>query len=860
MRGDSSDAKKASSELRRQMNSDINAIEGDFDRFDSASKKSSEAFSSFAGNLASTAVSALSSALIAGGKAILDYSARMEQTKIAFTSLIGNSQKATKHLEDLKRFAIDTPFEFEGLATASQRLQGANVELEKVIPLMTSIGNIVSATGATTEDRLNGITTAIAQMIGKTKVSAEEMEQLSERGVQGWAILSEATGKTQAELRKLSEQGKLSADVMVAALQKIGREKFGDAMEKQSKTFNGAISSIKDILMQTAEKAFAPWYKEISQFTAKLAADLAKQTPQAKSISEKFGESLGESFAKGWSKHANWENLLAFMFKAPFQKEAFDFGVGFGKGLAKTPQNVAPKVYNYARPDSPGMNTDLVPINPIVDAEKERKEREKAIKDYLADLGQFNQTKLKIETEAYERGQKLAEDDFESKKLTQEQFQAISLKQLENYEAAARKLINEGFAIAKQGKKGIDLAQVEAEYGMQIKKLDDLVFDTKASLEKKITETVKKQTEERTKNSEEEVNRQIELLKKAGATAEADLQDRFKRELLIESQYLRQSAWLKVQNLEREKALLLTLEQTPEIQQKIKLLDEDINQQRLENYDQVLKAIQLENAELEKTVGTLKALDAAKEKSAHDGDAQVGDGADPAGADPGWLTTMLEGFGLGIESMTAPIEMMNTLGGMLAGTFNQISDAVGNAVRSFVLFGNSGGSFRKFVAEMLSAIASAAAVQALWEMAQWAAMTALFIFSGNPAYALAAGAHLTAAIIYGSIAGVAALAGRAMAGDSFKKETSGAYGSAGQSSPGNRSTPENDDAKVIELSRNTPSSGYSENRGQSVRDMLSSKHQVTIKLDKGLIAEEIEEDVRGNGRIRRVFIEVAEGV
>ena len=253
-------------------------------------------------NLASNAVGFLTDKLVQGGKAVLDYSERMEQTNIGFETLMGGISQATAHIKELQKFATDTPFEFESLAKMSQRLQSVNVKAKDVIPLMRDIGNVTAATGEISAERVEGITTAISQMIGKTKVSAEEMEQLAERGVPAWQILAEATGKSQAELRTLSEQGKISASVMVQALQKISKEKFGDAMDKQSKTFGGAMSTIKDIAMQTAADLFKPIFEETSKFTVKFGESLQREETKALSVAQRFGFALGEAIADGMKR------------------------------------------------------------------------------------------------------------------------------------------------------------------------------------------------------------------------------------------------------------------------------------------------------------------------------------------------------------------------------------------------------------------------------------------------------------------------------------------------------------------------------------------------------------------------------
>ncbi len=80
--------------------------------------------------------------------------------------------------------------------------------------------------------------------------------------------------------------------------------------------------------------------------------------------------------------------------------------------------------------------------------------------------------------------------------------------------------------------------------------------------------------------------------------------------------------------------------------------------------------------------------------------------------------------------------------------------------------GNTGpGAMKKLVASVLAGVAAQSAVLAIFELAK--GFAALFF---NPAEATA---HFTAAALFGSIAIGTGLAGRKIAGDSFKQSASG---------------------------------------------------------------------------------------
>lgn len=109
------------------------------------------------------------------------------------------------------------------------------------------------------------------------------------------------------------------------------------------------------------------------------------------------------------------------------------------------------------------------------------------------------------------------------------------------------------------------------------------------------------------------------------------------------------------------------------------------------------------------------------------------------------------------------------LGEILRGTFSQVADAIGQTVANWVLLGETGPAvMRKILAQALASLAAEAAVNAIKELAL--GFATLFF---NPAESAA---HFTAAGLWAAIGGVAAVAGRGVAGDLFKSRSAGAGG------------------------------------------------------------------------------------
>lgn len=217
------------------------------------------------------------------GQAWLDYSNKLQTTKIAFTTMLGSAQLAEDHLKELQQFALKTPFQFGELIDASQRMQALGFNAQQVIPVLTDVGNAVAAAGGGSE-RLDRVVLALSQIQSKGKVMTQELNQLAEAGIPAFRILQETLNKSGAEVRKLVEDGKISSKVFLDAFQKFSQQNFGGLMEAQSKTFSGAMSNIKDALLQTSATAFAPLFEKLSR--------LAVSFSQAATSSQDFQNKL----------------------------------------------------------------------------------------------------------------------------------------------------------------------------------------------------------------------------------------------------------------------------------------------------------------------------------------------------------------------------------------------------------------------------------------------------------------------------------------------------------------------------------------------------------------------------------------
>lgn len=216
-------------------------------------------FGSDLGKLAMRAAGALGA--LYGIKQTIDlgfeFNKLKEQSTLAFTTMLGSGEAATRMLQQLQEFAARTPFEFERLLPQTQQLMAFGFEAERIIPMLRDIGDAVAGLGGG-EEKINRVTLALGQMRAKGVTSAQEMMQLTEAGIPAWEYLARALGTDVAGAMEKVEKRTVEAGTAIDAVLAGMRTDFGGMMEKQSRTWTGLMSTISDTWKQIAGELTEP--------------------------------------------------------------------------------------------------------------------------------------------------------------------------------------------------------------------------------------------------------------------------------------------------------------------------------------------------------------------------------------------------------------------------------------------------------------------------------------------------------------------------------------------------------------------------------------------------------------------------
>lgn len=218
-------------------------------------------------------ITAAGGALVAG---FLQKAGEMQSFEAQLRAITGSAEVAKAQLQSMADFAAKTPFELPSVVAAGIKIKALGQDVDKFLPLA---GNLAAAMGRDIPDA--------ALALGKALSGSQD-------GIQ---VLADSYGITRAEMAKFGAEvksngainvdGAANLDKLRNALENIIRTKFGNTMEEQSKTLNGAFSNLQDSIGQLqAEfgKDLAPAAEAVARAVTGVLVAFKDLDPYAKSL------------------------------------------------------------------------------------------------------------------------------------------------------------------------------------------------------------------------------------------------------------------------------------------------------------------------------------------------------------------------------------------------------------------------------------------------------------------------------------------------------------------------------------------------------------------------------------------------
>lgn len=210
------------------------------------------------------------------------YNSQMQDFQSKFKVLLGSAAKANKHVAELRKLAIKTPFRTTDLAAASQQLLAFGVNSKSVSGHLRRLGDISLGN----KEKFQQLGLVFGQVSSQGKLMGQDLLQFINAGFNPLKELSKMGRGTYQELKDQMAQGKISFQDVQAAIEHATSKggQFFNGMKEGSKTFAAQVDALKGNLEILAGNAFKPLYNLLTRIVPHLGAVASKLNKYPKII------------------------------------------------------------------------------------------------------------------------------------------------------------------------------------------------------------------------------------------------------------------------------------------------------------------------------------------------------------------------------------------------------------------------------------------------------------------------------------------------------------------------------------------------------------------------------------------------
>lgn len=181
---------------------------------------------------------------------VFDMNKTLETSTLQFETLMGDADRATKHVADLFEFAKKTPFETGPIIEASRMMQTFGGDALNTMDNLTLLGDASAATAAPIQE--------LGFWVGRAYSNIQSGRPFGEAAMrlQELAVLSP---QARTEMEELQKAGASTSEVWAVLERDLAR--FSGAMVKQASTWSGLTSTLSDVVKLNLAQAFQPLFE-----------------------------------------------------------------------------------------------------------------------------------------------------------------------------------------------------------------------------------------------------------------------------------------------------------------------------------------------------------------------------------------------------------------------------------------------------------------------------------------------------------------------------------------------------------------------------------------------------------------------
>ncbi|WP_195200022.1 tape measure protein [Faecalispora jeddahensis] len=231
-----------------------------------------------------------------------------EQDQIAFSQRLGSDEAAEKYLDKTKAMATKTNYSYDDITGYSKSLLNS-YKPDEVFKVLQTLSD---ASGGLNLDSqgVNMFISGLSRMRTTGKATQEYLNYFSERGLDVYKALSNATGADESKIAGMVTKGDISGNTAAQAIIDYINETFGGLSEKQSTTYNAMVDNLQD-LQNEMDAAMGEGFTEERK---------KGLTAQQDWLSGKDGDKMSDAYSMIGSWKADLENTREKMIRDSMNK------------------------------------------------------------------------------------------------------------------------------------------------------------------------------------------------------------------------------------------------------------------------------------------------------------------------------------------------------------------------------------------------------------------------------------------------------------------------------------------------------------------------------------------------------------
>lgn len=220
--------------------------------------------------LVQTAANLATAGIMALGRSVQDMASqavRLETLMLQLEAFTGSAEAAEDAYAAFGETARQTPFNVEEVANAGKIMMAFGVDTATAVDMTDRLAIAAAATGGD----INNLGRNLGQIAAQGQAYTRDLHQFAMQGLPIWDEMSLVTGKTVVELKKLASEGKISFDIVSAAIKNMTAEgsAFEEISQRMEQTFQGRLANIETSVANLA-LAMLEAFNEIDSATGGL--------------------------------------------------------------------------------------------------------------------------------------------------------------------------------------------------------------------------------------------------------------------------------------------------------------------------------------------------------------------------------------------------------------------------------------------------------------------------------------------------------------------------------------------------------------------------------------------------------------